>query len=319
VEPVERFDPEQMQGRLLEAEHVARYRWAAALVTDKRVLDAGCGTGYGSELLAREGATEVVGIDVDVDTVDAAQRASTGKTAFVAADLLALPAELGDFDVVVCFEVLEHLDDPEVALNRLAAVLRPGGVLAVSSPNRDVYPPGNPFHLHEFTPDELATALAARFAHVRLVRQQDWLASGLFDDAGFANVEAVSAPVAKTAPGEPGAELYSVGLAGNSPLPPVPPLVMLTGTLDLEWWQNLLRGLREELAATRKDVVATRKDVAARKQHAEELERWLESKDDELSAAHAEIRAMKGTRLWRTGTRYWRLRDRLLRRSNRAG
>ena len=294
MKPIERFDPDVMGGSLLEAEHLARYRWAGALVEGKRVLDAGCGTGYGSELLAHQGAAEVVGVDVDAEVIDAASAPGSGTATFAVADLRELPADLGEFDVVVCFEVLEHIREPEAALDRLAAVLRPGGILAVSSPNRDVYPPGNPFHEREFTPEELAEALSARFAHVRLVRQQDWLAAALFDDEDFAALDALQVPVAKALPGEPGRELYSVGLAGDSELPAVPPFVMLTRTADLRWWEEVVQGLRDELAAT--------------KQHVSELEAYVE----QLSRAQAELEAMQATRLWRVGTRYWELRDRLL-------
>ena len=270
MKPIERFDPELMGGSLLEAEHLARYRWAGALVEGKRVLDAGCGTGYGSELLARQGAAEVVGVDVDAEVIDAASR-SDQRATFAVADLRELPADLGEFDVVVCFEVLEHIREPEVALDSLAGVLRPGGILAVSSPNRDVYPPGNPFHEHEFTPGELAEALSARFAHVRLVRQQDWLAAALFDDDDFTALDALKVPVAKAVPGEPGKELYSVGLAGSTELPAVPPFVMLTRTADLRWWEELVQGLRDELAAT--------------KQHVSELEAYVE----QLSRVQGEL------------------------------
>src|SRR4051794_39585785 len=112
VDAVERFDPRSNHGALLAAEHLARYTWAGALADGKRVLDAGCGTGYGSELLARAGAAEVIGVDLDADTVTAAEQAVPAAT-FATADIRELPAELGDFDLIVCFEVLEHLDDPE--------------------------------------------------------------------------------------------------------------------------------------------------------------------------------------------------------------
>jgi SAM-dependent methyltransferase len=303
VPPVERFDPATMEGELLEAEHVARYRWAAALVEGKRVLDAGCGTGYGAELLAREGAASVVGVDVDREVIEAAQREGSGAVTFAAADLRELPADLGTFDAIVCFEVLEHIDEPEAALDRLAASLAPDGLLVVSSPNRDVYPPGNPFHKHEFTPGELADALGTRFAHVKLVRQQDWLAAGVFDDDGFTRVEAEPVRVAKALPGEPGRELYSIGVASAAPLPATPPFVMLTQTADVKWWQELLQSLRDE--------------VAAKSRHVSDLEGWLAERDAELAAARAEIEAMQATRVWRLGLRWWDLRDRLLRRPRR--
>jgi SAM-dependent methyltransferase len=302
MRPIERFDPEQMGGRLLEAEHLARYRWAATLVEGKRVLDAGCGTGYGAELLAREGAAAVVGVDIDEQAFDRTQ-AVAGAVTFRKADLRELPADLGDFDVVVCFEVLEHIDDPTTALDRLAGVLRPDGVLVVSSPNKDVYPPGNPYHKHEFRPDELRDALAARFAHVRLVRQHDWLGVGIFEDEDFARLDALPTAVAKAVAGKPGEELYTVGLAASSPLPPTPPFVMLTETADLKWWQELLQSLRSELEA--------------KSQHVRDLEGWLKRSQSELEDARREISAMQATRVWRLGVRYWELRDRLRRRSRR--
>jgi SAM-dependent methyltransferase len=321
VQAVERFDPAAGQGRLLEAEHLARYTWAGALAAGRRVLDAGCGTGYGSELLVRAGAAEVVGIDIDAETVAVAQQAAPGAR-FEIADIREAPAVLGDFDLIVCFEVLEHLEDPETALDRLAQLLRPDGVLAVSSPNRDVYPPGNPYHRHEFTPQELEQALAERFEHVRIVRQLDWLATGLFEDAEFARAEGRPVQVAKAVPGEPGAELYSIGLAGNAPLPSTPPFVLLTETADAKWWQERLTALAGELDATTGELDAVRN-------HVRELEDWVEHMDSELDAArtaqaeveraHAEVERalteMQATRLWRLGTRYWELRDRILGRS----
>ena len=63
-EPVpERFVPDAMRGQLVAAEHVARYTWASAFCSGRRVLDAGCGAGYGSELLNGAGASEVVAVD----------------------------------------------------------------------------------------------------------------------------------------------------------------------------------------------------------------------------------------------------------------
>lgn len=305
TDPIERFDPETMGGRLLEAEHVARYRWATALVAGNRVLDAGCGTGYGSDLLA-EAATEVVGVDVDPGAF-ADREPRRSNVSLTVADLRALPDELGRFDAVVCFEVLEHLDDPDPALDGLVRVLAPGGILVVSSPNRDVYPPGNPYHKHEFLPDELAGALSARLANVRLVRQVDWLATGLFGDDELKLSEALEVPVAKAAPGEPGKELYSVALASDEPLPEAQPFVMVADTADLKWWQEVVQGLRDEL-----DAKAT---------HVQQLEGWLEQRTSELADRNAEaqelndtIAAMQATRAWRLGTSYWGLRDRLLRR-----
>ena len=94
MKPIERFDPDLMGGSLLEAEHLARYRWAGALVEGKRVLDAGCGTGYGSELLASQGAAEVVGVDVDADAIEAASRSDSRRATLKIRLCSVLPAPL---------------------------------------------------------------------------------------------------------------------------------------------------------------------------------------------------------------------------------
>ena len=98
-------------------------------------------------------------------------------------DLAKLDFEDDTFELVVCFEVIEHFVDPFTVLDELVRVLAPGGVLLISSPNRDVYQPGNPHHLHEFTPTELEAELAARLGHVKLFRQQDYIVSAVLSDA----------------------------------------------------------------------------------------------------------------------------------------
>jgi SAM-dependent methyltransferase len=162
---------------LIAAEHLARYWLAADLASGLDVLDAGCGVGYGAEMIARAGASRVVGIDLAPEVIATASERVGEVADFQVGDVQDLPFDEGSFDVVVCFEVLEHLEDPEPAITALNDVLREGGLLIVSSPNRGVYPPGNPHHLHEFTLEELRDSLTARFANVVLMRQHPWLAS----------------------------------------------------------------------------------------------------------------------------------------------
>ena len=140
------------------------------------MLDAGCGVGYGTAMLAAAGAIEAIGIDIAQEAVTAAS-VSHPALEFLACDVHSLPFDHGRFDLVVRFEVIEHVAGQDEVIVELARVLAPDGVLAMSSPNRGVYPEGNPHHVHEYTSDELATALAPHFSHVELRRQHDWLAS----------------------------------------------------------------------------------------------------------------------------------------------
>lgn len=144
--------------------HVVAYRFAAARVVGRRVLDAGCGEGYGSAILATKAAS-VVGIDLERDVIDhAAERYPSVR--FEAGDLSALPGPDGSFDAVVSFQVIEHLQSPRDFAAECARVLKPGGLLILSTPNRLTFSPEgirNPFHTVEFAPDELRGILAQRF------------------------------------------------------------------------------------------------------------------------------------------------------------
>lgn len=100
-----------------------------------RVLDVGCGAGYGTALLRRAGAETAVGIDLDPRNVAYARRRFGGKgIEFRVGNAEALPQELGFVDLVVVSNVLEHLSSPGRALARVGALLSPGGRLVVAVP-----------------------------------------------------------------------------------------------------------------------------------------------------------------------------------------
>jgi len=168
----ERFVPATMRGSTIQAEHEARYRWAATSVSGKDVLDAGSGVGYGTRICLEAGARRAIGVDASEHAVADATALARGSSAeYIVGDLRELPVADDCFDVVVCFEAIEHVAETDSVLDQLRRVLRKDGVLLISSPNRGVYPGGNPHHLHEFTADELEEALARRFVTVALYRQ----------------------------------------------------------------------------------------------------------------------------------------------------
>ena len=90
------------------------------------MLDAGCGVGYGSEMIARAGASRVVGVDLEPQAIATASERVGEMADFQVGDVHDLPFDEGSFDLVVCFEVLEHLEDPEPAITALKGVLRAG-------------------------------------------------------------------------------------------------------------------------------------------------------------------------------------------------
>lgn len=181
----ERFTPECV--REIFYEHLHRYAFAAGLASGRRVLDAACGEGYGSALLAQEAAA-VLGLDVSAATV-AHARARYGKRdtlRFDVADVTALDAlPAHSFDLIVSFETLEHVEAQEAMLDGFVRLLAPGGILLVSTPDKHVYSDlsgfRNEYHVRELYRHEFEAMLQARFAHRRLFGQKLLFQSALWD------------------------------------------------------------------------------------------------------------------------------------------
>jgi SAM-dependent methyltransferase len=134
--------------------HLAAYRFAVERAADRTVLDAGCGEGYGAAMLAAV-ARRVLALDQTEAITIAAARHRVAHLEFRGFDLTAL-ARLGEtFELVVSFQVIEHLPDPEGFLAGLAACTAPGGTLVVTTPNRLMSVSENPYHLREWTAPEL--------------------------------------------------------------------------------------------------------------------------------------------------------------------
>ncbi|SPM37945.1 Ubiquinone/menaquinone biosynthesis C-methylase UbiE [Mycobacterium numidiamassiliense] len=156
--------------------HQVVYQRLAKQCVGRDVLEAGCGEGYGADLIA-DVARRVVAVDYDAATV-AHVRHRYSRVEVMQANLAELPLPTASMDVVVNFQVIEHLWDQAQFVAECARVLRPSGVLMVSTPNRITFSPGrdtpiNPFHTRELNAAELAALLVdAGFAEVSV--------SGLF-------------------------------------------------------------------------------------------------------------------------------------------
>lgn len=170
--------------REMAYEHWHRYAWAAELVAGRDVLDAACGEGYGSHLLAAR-ARSVTGLDIGEEAIaHARERYCRDNLHFDHGDATSLPYEDDRFDVVVSFETLEHLEAQQTLLAEFRRVLRPRGFLVISSPDKKTYSDDtgydNPFHVRELYRDQLESLLGATFPAFRLHGQKLMFASALW-------------------------------------------------------------------------------------------------------------------------------------------
>ncbi|MFI5365873.1 MAG: class I SAM-dependent methyltransferase [Candidatus Binatia bacterium] len=152
-----------------ESRALAAYRYAATLAAGKRVADAGCGEGFGTQLLA-DVATAVVGLDYSVAAIAMCRETwCKPNLSFRQADLTRSLALAERFDLVVNFQVLEHMRDDLTFLENLKTLLAPGGRLLLTTPNRLKSFSENPYHLREYTAPELRRLLERVFRAVTLL------------------------------------------------------------------------------------------------------------------------------------------------------
>jgi ubiquinone/menaquinone biosynthesis C-methylase UbiE len=163
-----------------------RYVFASKFVKGKSVLDAGCGIGYGSNFIAKAGAKKVIGIDISKDAIKVAkQRYENEQIQFMIMDITQLEFPENSFDVICCFEVIEHIKNYHKALSELKRVLKNGGLCIISTPNKEISSPRrkepiNPFHVKEFSPAEFYGLLKKYFDDISLYGQSFSLISRIF-------------------------------------------------------------------------------------------------------------------------------------------
>lgn len=157
--------------------HEAAYAWASAWASGRSAwlaVDAGCGEGYGASMLA-DAAGCCIAVDLDLAAARHVRRfysqdgRSRGAVLPVAGNLCSLPIRDSAAQLIVSLQVIEHLWDPARFLDECRRVLRPGGHLIISTPNRLTFSPGvrrgerppNPFHVEEFDADQITGLLSA--------------------------------------------------------------------------------------------------------------------------------------------------------------
>jgi SAM-dependent methyltransferase len=283
----ERVIPGEVDADLFN-EHWARYLFAQQFASGKKVLDAACGSGYGSALLSQT-AARVVGTDIAHEAVDYA-RAHFGspKTDYVRADCLALPFASGQFDLVVAYEIIEHLADAEGFLKELERVLTPPGLLLLSTPNRLYYTEDrgevNPFHAQEYSYPEFSELLRRVFPHCAIYIENH--VGGLLVSDPAQGGSSAGSPACQQSPesNDPTSPdkrkreaYYMVALASSRPLPNIQPLLYLPSSGNvLRERETHIQRLEEQLSEARGERDAVLSQVRTLESQLEERTQWAQ-------------------------------------------
>jgi O-antigen biosynthesis protein len=220
----ERYTPEV--GGEIALEHLHRYALACEYAPGKHVLDIASGEGYGSGMLA-ETARSVVGIDISPEAVGHAQRRyQKNNLQFVLGDCVAIPLSNATVDLIVSFETIEHLKQHEKMMREFRRVLRPEGMLLLSTPDKSIYSGSdnlgqkNPYHIKELYRHEFEALIAKYFKNYHMAGQQVIYGSAIFFENGSSNIRCYSMADKKiqTMFGLP-TKTYLVTLASDAVLP----------------------------------------------------------------------------------------------------
>jgi ubiquinone/menaquinone biosynthesis C-methylase UbiE len=169
---VERNSEESWLPPWVIREHQARYQFASTFVLGKEVVDCACGSGESSYIFSKAGAERVIGIDADLETLNSAILTYRGTClSFATGSGTDIPLNDASADVFICLESIEHVDADSTFVTEIARVLRPGGMLILSTPNRNVTNPGssldrapwNKYHVREYDEQELDLLTCSEF------------------------------------------------------------------------------------------------------------------------------------------------------------
>jgi len=157
-------------------DHVARYVYVSKFAKDKFVLDFGCGHGYGTNYLAQV-AKKIIGVDLNSNYIRyAKKRYQSRNLQYSISNQKETNLQKSSFDLIVCYEVIEHVENIHQVLQTIKSLLKPDGIFIASTPNKKLSfqnhgNPVNPFHIKEYTKDEFQTLLLQYFNNVQIQGQ----------------------------------------------------------------------------------------------------------------------------------------------------
>jgi len=310
----ERYLPE-VKGNI-ELEHLHRYLFASQAVSNKTVLDIACGEGYGSTLLAKK-AKMVFGVDISSDVVSHAKNKYKRKNlSFRTGSCSNIPLDDSSVDIVVSFETIEHHDQHQEMMDEIKRVLRPEGVLIISSPDKLEYSENpnyhNEYHVKELYREEFNELLDANFKNHRIYGQKVIYGSAILQEKGSSAVVSYDLNDRKASSGVPAA-LYLIAVASDLKLPAVKNGILeqpVNQSEPAQNWRNLvserdeqieqlsetvadkdreISELNEAIANSKGEVSHLGQTIVDREKQITKLEQCISERDDQIANLSDEI------------------------------
>jgi ubiquinone/menaquinone biosynthesis C-methylase UbiE/glycosyltransferase involved in cell wall biosynthesis len=293
----ERFTPE-MTGDIRH-EHQHRYALAGEFVAGKDVLDIASGEGYGAAYLARH-AHSVIGVDIDQEAIDHSRLRYAGlqNVEFRTGSCAAIPLNDHSVDIVTSFETLEHHAEHTEMMREIKRVLRPNGILLISSPNRPVYSEEpnfvNPFHVKELDYREFADLVKTHFRFVQILGQKIAAGSVVFplsdsSEDSFAVYASNGDQISRLVPAL-SAPVYFIAVCSDVPCERAAGL----SSVYVDTHEELLQATRSELSLLRATHLQELSEIEKLNRHllaVESENKGLASDREALGRALAEVRS----------------------------
>jgi O-antigen biosynthesis protein len=309
-------------GAEIHYEHLHRYAFASQFTKGKATLDLASGEGYGSFMLSQE-ANRVIGIEIDLGAVEHARtKYSKSNLEYRQGSILEIPIE-GEkiFDVIVCFEALEHIQDQEKLLLEVKRLLKDNGMFIVSTPNKLEYSdkPGykNPFHLRELYFDELRDLLSSYFENIYPFGQRVNVGSNIWNLSAERFLVHTEFAVAKIGNSFSFANevdkspLYFIIIATNINLEKTPKinsyLIDISNTLIAQRDKHIVdltNCLQESINCSKTLERAARQTLAERNDQIVTLSEQIEHYKLRASSLEKEIDEMRKSVIWQTTMKF---------------
>lgn len=314
----ERFIPTE-QGAI-RLEHYHRYALVLDIVKGKKVLDIACGEGYGSSMIARS-AHSVIGVDISHEAVEHASKtyANQSNLRFLCNSASSVDLPDASFDVVVSFETIEHLTEQQEMLAELRRVLKPDGVLIMSSPNRPVYSDAadyhNEFHVKELDFQEFDEILRSQFGAVQYYGQRLSIGSTIQPLNKSCSAYAAwqdDGNILATGSGYLTDPVYFLAVCASTQeiLPTLDASIVHPTSTDLikhyvgfaKWAQSLdaeVEQLRRHIASLDQQIASLNTEVASLDNEVAQRGQWAINLQNELTAAQRQITELTQSNSWR--------------------